>query len=105
MELLRLDTMPAAGVHVGQITLTASYPYDKMWAVTFIDNGVGGNVANMMVDTSFNTVTGTNVAVLIYADGKESIEDLRGADAASGKGNELSGTFYCEFPRAHHRCH
>ena len=95
-KLTDLDTIEAGGVNVSKVMDVDPFAngIERMWAVTFIGAGVGGNVPSLSVLPTDNDLTGSNVSLNIYSDGAESASDRRAtAEAASFMGNELGGSF------------
>ena len=94
-KLNDLDSIPSAGVFVSQLTgsVGPTNTNSRLWAVTFTNLELGGNVEALQSVDAYNLLTGTNVAIQIFASGTETSLARGGGSTSSVVGNEIAGTF------------
>ena len=94
--ILDMDTINPAYVSVSQVAVPPSGSAGYMYAVTFSSSTYGDVEALEVVEYS-NLLTGTNIAIAVFADGLETLADRGGYDVPSTRGNEVSGTFVLDY--------
>ena len=90
--LVALDTIEEDGVIVEHVALSNG-GYEKVFSITFVGTGVGGNVLPLEVPSDSKRITGTDADVIIVADGDEYYARNSIDVETSIMGNVLGGHF------------